>query len=261
MTKRLLLTLLLVVAGAPAAFAGIFIPLNYNGPGAFGSQWHTSVVISNRSATGSLLDALFLICPGTPDSCGSNFLLPNSTAKLLSDAPRGIYINAQDTSESAFATIHIAAEPRDPDTAGTEIPIARDSDFKALMKLVNVPTGVASGHPVRTLLRLYAFLPGGTGLPTPTGTVLITAYDVKNPSVAAVQIEVTLQVYADRELGYAEVDLSRFASVAPFVNLDVDAGHLDPVLQHDFPSATMNVWGFASVTDNATNAVITVTPR
>jgi hypothetical protein len=260
MTKRLLL-LLVALIGAPAAFAGIFVPLNYNGPGAYGSQWHTSVIVSNRS--GSTLagpGVLFSQCFVAPDFCGASYLYSGSTGKLLSDAPHGIYINSE-SGNAAFATVHIAAEPRDPDTEGTEIPIARDDDFGTSMKLINVPTGVASGHPVRALLRLYALLSGGTGLPNSSGTVIITAYDVKNPGVAATQIEVTLTAGGLSQPAYAEVDLSRFASIAPFVNLDVDAGHLSPDIQVHFPSSTMNVWGFATVTDNATNDVITITAR
>ncbi len=261
MTKRSLPLLIIVLIGAPAAFAGIFVPLNYNGPGAYGSQWHTSVVVSNRSqSTLAGPGVLFSQCFVAPDFCGASFLYSGSTGKLLSDAPHGIYINSDD-SNAAFATVHIAAEPRDPDTEGTEIPIARDDDFRASMRLINVPTGVASGHPVRALLRLYALLPGGTGLPNASGTVIITAYDVKNPGVAATQIEVTLTASGATQAAYAEVDLSRFASIASFVNLDVDAGKLSTTTQLHFPSSAMNVWGFASVTDNATNDVITITAR
>ena len=262
MTKRLL-PLLLILASAPAAFASIFVPINYNGPGAFGAQWHTSVIVSNRQATGfvSGTHAQFSICDGPPDSCGSPYLPAGMTSKVFSDSPHGLFINAANAGAAVFATVHIAAEPRDPDTEGTEIPIARDSDFGSSMKLVNVPTGVANGQPVRGLLRLYAPLPGGTGLPTPTGTVFVTVYDVKNPAVVAAKIEITLTQAEPDVVGYAELDLSRFASISPFVNIDVDAGQIAPVLQPVFPSSTVNVWGFVTITNNVTNTVITITPR
>ena len=268
MTRRLYLSLAFAIALAPLASADILvIPLVYNGPGAYGATWHTSVTVSNRSqhfwlaSSGNLQ---FVYCEGAPDGCtgadGSPYLTTNMTGKIISDAPHGVVIN--DSEGAAFATAHIAAEPRDPDTEGTEIPIAHDADFVSSKKMVNVPTGVTSGHPVRVLLRLYALLPSSSPpFSSATGTVIITAYDLKNSSVAAAQIEVTLKAYAPGEPAYAEVDLSRFASIAPFVNLDIDAGQIDPVSHGTFPSSKMNVWGFATVTDNATNDVITISAR
>ena len=265
MTRRFLFALALAIA--PSAFADtLVIPLVYNGPGAYGATWHTSVTVSNRSqrsSLGSPGNLQFVYCEGAPDGCtgtdGSPYLIANMTGRVIANAPHGMIIN--DFEGAGFATAHIAAEPRDPDTEGTEIPIAHGADFGTSKKMVNVPTSVTSGHPVRVLLRLYAILHDSTGDPHPTGTVVITAYDVKNSSVAAAQIEVTLKVYAPGEPGYAEVDLSRFASIAPFVNLDLDAGHIDPNPQTSCLVCRMNVWGFATITDNATNDVITIAAR
>src|SRR5258708_10990890 len=110
MTKRSLPLLIIVLIGAPAAFAGIFVPLNYNGPGAYGSQWHTSVVVSNRSQSSLAGPGVqfrqFNQCLVPAQGCGSAVLSPGSTGTLLSDAPHGLYISSE-FGTATLATLHI----------------------------------------------------------------------------------------------------------------------------------------------------------
>ena len=94
MKKTLLigLVLLFVVAAAHAAdptVNKILIPLNYNGPGAYGTHWKTFVEINNRTSRDLTTRTLLDPCPPGV-SCGSPYLSAGNTGRLVSDAPHGI---------------------------------------------------------------------------------------------------------------------------------------------------------------------------
>jgi hypothetical protein len=266
MKKTLLVALALasVVATAHAAdptVNKILIPLNYNGPGAYGTHWKTFVEINNRTTRDLTTTTLLDPCPPAVN-CGSPYLSAGNTGRLVSDAPHGIifdWFNGPNDSGRLYGIVHIAAEPRDPATAGTEIPVATNLDFGPTFVLLNVPTGALNSHPIRTLLRIYSLDYFNKG------DALVTVYAHDNPTLAIGSLPVTLvKDLQDHQPLYAEVDVSRFAPLAPAVDLVIAAGTATAFPQNNvFQSAKspFSVWGFVTITDNATNDVTTITAR
>jgi hypothetical protein len=240
----------------------ILIPLNYNGPGAFGSHWHTLVLVNNRTNRDLTTRTLLDICPPGVD-CASPYLIAGTTGRLVNDAPHGIIFSSPSAPISIgrlYASVHIAAEPNDPTTSGTEIPIATDADFDSTFVVLNVPTGALNSHPTRSLLRIYSLSFYGRG------QAFLTVYAHDNPAVPLGVMGVALvkSSYDDTPM-YAEVDMSQFAALSPSVDVVIDAGTATRIPQNGDPNpgATFpfKVWGFVTVTDNATNQVATITAR
>jgi hypothetical protein len=251
---------LLSLACTAAAFGQVaperlLIPLNYNGPGAYGAVWHTVVGISNlTNADTSAPPFAFRTPCADPTGCQDAILPAGSYATVDGNAPHGLILNRSVISEvkgHIYATVHIAAEPRDPRTAGTELPVARDADFTSSLVILNVPTTQSGGRPVRTLLRLYSMQPFASG------TAFITVYPSSSPTAALGGKLVTLRragQSASVEPAYAELDTAELASVGPFVNLVIEP--LSTNLGGSF-----QVWGFVTITDDSTNNITTITPH
>jgi hypothetical protein len=235
----------------------LLIPLNYNGPGAYGAVWHTVAAISNLSNADSNAApyAFRTPCVADPNGCQDAILPAGSYATVDTNAPHGVIIGrslAGDVKGHIYATVHIAAEPLDPRTEGTELPVARENDFTTSVVIPNVPTTQSAGRPVRTLLRVYAIDTGFL-----SANVFITVYPSSSPNAALGGKQITLRrssALAFVEPAYAEVDTAEFASVGPYVNLVIES--LRTNLNDPF-----KLWGFVTVTDDATNHITTITPR
>src|SRR5947209_4818998 len=124
-----------------------------NTPGAFDSLWQSEVSLSNHSDTAVTItygqcEGQGLFCFSLPvPAHGSAFLTPsNSGGGLFLSVPRGriddidINLRVQDVS-------------RQSQTWGTQIPVVRDTDFRAVVLLHNVPTDAR----FRSGLRAYNY--------------------------------------------------------------------------------------------------------
>lgn len=263
--KKLVLGFLLLAAAFPVLAAdgsfALLIPLNYNGPGAYGATWHTVVEVNNRTSRDLvLLSNLLDPCPPGV-YCGSPYLQAGLTGRLVNDAPHGMVLRKYFGTDGRFyGSVHIAAEPHDPVSEGTELPVAKDSDFDTTFIVLNVPTGAVKGHPTRALLRIYSLEV------LDHGKAFVTVFAHDNPSVPlrieAIELRKTT---LKEEPMYAELDVSRYASLSSSVDVAIDATTATRIEQPNVTGGLepqpFKVWGFVTVTDNATNEVTTITAR
>ncbi|HXH37000.1 MAG TPA: hypothetical protein VNN08_00085 [Thermoanaerobaculia bacterium] len=132
----------------PAVFEPILFPLSFQGAGAFGSQWTTESFITVANGSPAFFRDL-LPCAG----CLSTLIA--GSAKLDTDAnPWGHVLYAlRGTAGSLDFASRIRDTTRQAQTAGTEVPVVRGSDFRAQLRCQNVP--VDSRY--RVMLRLWSF--------------------------------------------------------------------------------------------------------
>jgi len=243
----------------------LLIPLNFNAPGAFGAKWHTTAVVNNLTNYDLYAGGALLFDTCGPNSTCSDLRVPEgSSALVASEKPHGAILNTFTNipyfTGDIFASVHIAAEPRDPRTAGTEIPLARDTDFLPTFAITNAPTGPLGGRPTRSLLRIYSLDSFSNA------SAFVSVYSQASPPVLLALAEVKMtgsgNVNNRSDPLYGEIDLAQFASTGQFVNLVVDGGSGSYQVVPQVPqTGNLNIWGFVTITDNASNDVITITAR
>lgn len=227
-----------------------------------GLPWHVDIRMLVRSDTQLEIaphpcELIGITCPyGAPYPLRRQFdayfttILPFD----LPDHPGAqfLYIRPQDRDK-----IHINArvydDTRTGTTAGSEIPIAHDEDFKnGLISLLNVPAG--SGY--RQMLRVYdTFETEGT-----TVEVRVFADDEIAPRVSQVHSLETLdgsQLTTTARLPvrprYAQVDLRTLdAELAGAKLLRIE---VEPL------TAGSRIWAFATATNNETHHVTVLSPQ
>jgi hypothetical protein len=221
----------------PAIFEPILFPVSFQGPGALGSQWVTENFISWTPA--SFRDPL---------PCCASFIAGTS-AQLLNNAnPWGIVLYAiRGTADSLQLASRIRDTSRQTETAGTEVPVVRERDFRSRLSFINVP--VNSRY--RVMLRLWAIgddphfnaaLPVSLlstpvpFMPIPMSKIPGTAMwfgsiDVTSPLTRTPSSPNMLQVYS--------------------TNYGSDA----------VPLAFLRMWGMLSITNNDTQQVTIISPH
>jgi hypothetical protein len=228
--------------------------------GAFGSRWTTDVRIGNSSVD-EAFDVRAPLCnllisptpiyvhlpPGvgpahvTPLSCGS-IGTPGAFIYVPKWAVPIVYANArvQDVS-------------RQSETWGTEEPVVRSLDFQSDIVLPNIP----NDSRFRTTLRIYAPSPRPVRIRIwPLDSSDKPIVDVTRSLAGVVTL---LPVPFPTEPSYLELLLESFPEVAGQGPLRVELSDTP-----DFkavPPGTPAIWGFASVTNNATQHVTLVTPQ
>src|SRR5205823_3285303 len=120
-------------AADPAVFEPILFPLSFEGPGAFGSQWTTESFLYANGAGAFFRDTL--PCSG----CSTSFTI--GTKQLINDGnPWGHVLYAmRGTAGSLVMASRIRDTSRQSQTAGTEVPVVRESDFRAQLRFLNTP--------------------------------------------------------------------------------------------------------------------------
>ena len=107
----------------PFVFTSILFPLDYSGPGAFGTDWRTENVME------------------TPDG-KTKLPVTSSLSGVVVPFVRGTTV---------YANSRIRDVSRSAQSGGTEIPLVRENDFRDHLRLLNVPTG----KNFRALLRVW----------------------------------------------------------------------------------------------------------
>lgn len=216
-------------AQTPVAVLLPLLPAS-NVPGALGSLWTTQVMVENSSDHDiAIVASPCNVCSPPPPyvTVPPQSTVPFDSLPLLGGGIGGYAFI--DASDAPFLRMHLRVRDmsRQAETYGTEIPVVPQSDFLPVIRLIDVPTDPR----FRVTLRMYASIFGSDSA---TVTVL-----PQNGTTPLRTIPVTL--------------------VNGVAQLDPVAGLTDPSVRIVVASSTP-IWAFASVTNNATQDVTTVTP-
>lgn len=208
-------------------------------PGAFGSRWKSELWIYNDNDEPAGIGYLF------PPDAGT--ISPKSSRSAVGDdrsQVRVITVLVKDAARLHF-NLRIRDLSRQMQTAGTEIPVVRESDLRSgKVVLANVPVDGKG----RQTLRLYQLLEAGQR----PGSLHLRFFRIGNvPDVLFHEETVTLVAPDYSFLAYAQ-----FGPI-PTEVLDgsVVRIEIEPL------SGNMKYWGFVTVTNNETQHVTTISPQ
>lgn len=220
----------------PSLFERVLIPVFFNGPGAFGSQWATEVVMVNRSprplrwlprVSGSL--------PPIPaDATVSLEGIGNHLTGLVLFLPRGYDVR--------FAAVFRDVS-REASQWGTELPIVREDEFEPTVTLPNVPFDPR----YRLQLRIY-------GIDGHSFRVHVapSSSESREITVAGACTRPN-EPCNSRQPAFASVDLgAAFPQLAGRQQIRISPATFD---------FTRKIWAFVTVTNNETQQVTVMTPQ
>ena len=223
-----------------SVFERILFPVLFSANGANGSRWISEAVVSNpRPWYVETPNTLLPLRPCLLYPCGER-LYPASIERYEDGFPRCavLHVPHNEAPDLSFA-LRVRDVSRQAEGFGTQIPVVRERDFTHGddIALLDVPVDPR----YRVKVRLYALDPlFGTG-------ALITTRD---PVTQASKFNrlVVLQRVGEDQHHYAEIDLPPGAAnerVNVYISFPLDAF----------------AWAFATVTNNDTQQVTTVTPN
>jgi hypothetical protein len=227
----------------PAVFEPILFPVSFQGPGSLGSQWTTENFVSfgTPSFFRDRLPCCLLSIAGT-------------AGQLLNNAnPWGHILYAiRGTADSLSFSSRIRDTSRQAQTAGTEVPVVRERDFRSRLLFLNVP--VDSRY--RATLRLWAIGddPFGSGLRF-TATLPVSLISTPVPF-----LPIPLTKVAGTAMWFGSIDVTSFLTRTPS-NPNVlqvfSSSYQSDAVALAFP----RVWGMLSITNNDTQQVTIVSPH
>jgi len=228
---------------SPKFFDRALIPVIFNGPGAFGSNWVTELSLRN--------DNTFTVEPWRPIG-GKAEIAPRQPLLFTGDEPGGVFVGIP-LQASALVALH--AGVRDTSRAdsewSTEIPIVREEQFSTSgIELLDIPA-----YPrYRTMLRIYS-----TENPVSSynSQVHVIVYSLENGGTYR-------SFFATLNNGSGCTDAGSCAERPSSVAIsDLTAGgqfhfagRLGIQIQSPLP-----LWAFATVTNNETQHVTVVSPH
>ena len=220
----------------PAVFEPILFPLSFQGAGALGSQWTTESFIYANGSLAFFRDAVPCDGCGTMLSSGSRRLTNNGN-------PWGhvLYVLRGRVPALEFAS-RIRDTSRQSQTAGTEVPVVHDRDFRSDLRFMNVP----ADSRYRVTLRLWSL----GDYPQ-----FIVANGINaEPHVA---LSITRIPGTDMWFGSADVTPLLTGNFNPTVVTVVPSGGYPVVSSTFYPQ----IWGMLSITNNDTQQVTIVSPQ
>jgi hypothetical protein len=228
-------------AADPAVFEPILFPLSFEGPGLFGSQWtNESFLSANVSATNP---AAYFRDPLPCAGCSNVFNI--GTSKLANNGnPWGHVLYAmRGTTGNVVMASRIRDTSRQSQTAGTEVPVVRETDFRGQLRFVNVPV---DGR-YRVTLRLWS-----------RGDY--PQFIVLADSTPAQYGPVSVQRIPGTDLWFGSADVTSLLAKAPGSPMAVlvfPSGYGTCCASILFPP----IWGMLSITNNDTQQVTIVSPH
>jgi hypothetical protein len=277
--KTTLLTLIALILALPllaqqpdpAAYDRLLVPIAPNiqpVPGAFGSQWSTQLLLRNATASqvrlrGPICPPVFILAP-----CGPELVLEPDSVFTAYAAPNrgvaGVFIYVPKlVAASVPMSLRIRDLSRQLETAGTSIPIVRQSEFRNHLELLDIPIAskVMVLPPInapdlrfRATLRVYA----ADSTPVP---VRLRIYPLEGNSETPL-VDTRLQL-----LGIVSIADILFPTVPGFAQVgslsdqypEIPGGRVRLVIDTELPESTP-IWAFVSLTSNATQHVTIVAP-
>ncbi|MEA2328784.1 MAG: hypothetical protein QOE68_3743 [Thermoanaerobaculia bacterium] len=226
----------------PAIFEPILFPVSFQGPGALGSQWVTENFISSDT-TAFFRDRL--------PCCGS---LITGAAQLLNNTnPWGHVLYAiRGTTDSLTLSSRIRDTSRQAQTAGTEVPVVRERDFRSRLRFINIP--VDSRY--RVMLRLWAIGDGPFGNNPP----FIAAVPVSLLSTEVPFLPISMTKIPGTAMSFGSIDVTSLLTRTPANpnTLQVfPSGYGSDAVALAFP----RIWGMLSITNNDTQQVTIISPH
>lgn len=221
----------------PVVFEPILFPLSFQGPGAFGSQWTTESFILSNGSTAYFRDAL------PCDGCSATINI--GTKRLANNAnPWGHVLYAI---RGTFGAVDFASRIRDTSrqaqTAGTEVPVVRERDFRGLLRFFNIP--IDSRY--RVMLRVWSLSDNPQFL-------------VNVESIPPQQVTLSMTRIPGTTMSFGSVDLAPLLSKAGVAPASVTV--YPPGFPSSFPvPPSPQIWGMLSITNNDTQQVTIVSPQ
>jgi hypothetical protein len=219
-------------AADPAVFEPILFPVSFQGPGALGSQWLTESFISANGSQAFFRDPL----PCT----GCSQALSLGTKQLVNDGlPWGHVLYAlRGTTDSLSLASRIRDTSRQSQTAGTEVPVVRERDFRSQLRFMNLPVDPR----YRVMLRLWSLSDAGQ-------------FTVAVDSTPAESQGLTVSRIPGTSMSFGSMDVTSLLTTANSnpTNLTV-AGVANPLVSPP-------IWGMLSITNNETQQVTIVSPH
>ena len=230
----------------PALFEAVMLPVIFAGPGAYGSNWTTEVLIENGGDDRVTLfrTPVRVLCP-IPEGCLRDFLDPGEIATIDPSYPTGLYVHASRGNELRYNVL-VKDLSRQSEALGTEIPVVREDDWSAsTVHLLNIP----SDSRFRTALRVYS----DSQTTLPAIVVPLRVYRMGS-NVPLVDTAIPLDIAHNGKIPSTNwiADLTRQLNIGPGDPLRIE---LDPPLSKD------RIWAFASITNNDTQHVTVISPQ
>jgi hypothetical protein len=209
----------------------VLVPIIYNGPGRRGSQWVTELAVRNSGA--GVIEPwrgrgnLAALAPGRP------------VVADIGEAPGGLFLVVpRESVENLHANLRVRDTSREATEWGAEVPIVRERDFATDQEILNVPF---DGR-YRVTLRLYA--------PAPTARVWMNVYALTSPgpttSRTLVELDCAGVPCASDQPAFAAIELNSPLAVGGTFGIRLET----------FSGG--RVWGFATLTNNATQQVTVI---
>jgi hypothetical protein len=263
----MILRFLLVASFAVSAFAQttrVLVPVFYNGPGGFGSQWFTTVNLNNftsQTVAGHGLTFMARSCQ-IPEGCPRSELAPGEYGSVGSqftpaNFPAGFFLYLPSAETNAFE-IDARFGETTRNLYGVELPIAREADFRRTAIVLPYVAFTGFHNELRTTVRVYSPDPifaqrvrveirnwGAQATAAPLGSVDVTL-DLFDPGGTAEPLQPA----------FAQIELQR---VFPSVFSGVVSVRVIP-LQKPF-GPIPRIWAFATAVRNDNNEVAVFSPR
>jgi hypothetical protein len=259
------LTLAAISASAqsqdPSDYDRVLVPVFFNSRGAFGSFWTTDVTATNLSGNpivvarplfGVYVPSCLPGCSCSPRNDIGAYGASSMCDEVASRSGVIVYVPKGVTPDDLQWDGHIRDLSRQADSAGTQIPIVRESELR--VSHMSLPH-IASGPNFRSALRVYSYDAG-----TEVG---IAIYDERAGMLVRDQLKLT----SDQTAGpfpmhpqFAMIgDLAAaYPELASATHLRIEIVIPQPLAD---PPHFNHAWAFVSTTNNTTQQVTITSPQ
>jgi hypothetical protein len=251
----------------------VLLPVFSSGPGAHGSQWETTISLATTTEQAVKFPVPLFAASPTDRCNGTPFednLFPYQVQSVCPqfESPTGLLLYVPKTLDPLefHGRTRVRDLSRQASSAGFEIPIVREGDFrKGPFLLLDIP----SDPRFRANLRIYAGLLTGFHLrviDTGNVPVSIEIYDSRDLGVLLASTQLTMskpQVAAGNPFfvhpGYLSIGdlVATFPALATVPNYTIRLVVPQPLTS---PVVEDSAWAFVTVTNNETQEVTVVTP-
>ena len=228
----------------PFLFQRLLFPVQYENGGAVGSRWATdSSIAATRTRIPGFVEFREPPCSGCPrriDPAPAPEAIPAFTFpidKRNSVSGALLYV-FRGTEEAMITHSRVRAVGATSHSAGTEVPVVLERDFRSSVQLLGIPADPA----YRVMLRVWALK------------------DLRFQRISAT-LHGSKSIDVPLEFSRSTVDALPFASADLTSLLGRLAAAPLPQLHLLSPDATNGIWAMVSITNNETQEVTIVTPR